>query len=55
MPSEHVVLWPNTLIEIEENPFLSIEQPITVILSLLQNVGDKLSDKFIVALWNQGS
>ena len=26
-PVDHMVLWPNTLIKIDKNPFLLIEQP----------------------------
>ena len=48
-------MWPNTLTEIEENPFLLSEEPIIVILPLLQKVGDRLPDAFIIALWNGGS
>ena len=54
-PVEHLVFWPSTLIEIEVNLFLSIEQPGIVILLLLLKVGDRLPDKLIAALWNQGS
>ena len=50
----HLVLWPNTLIEIDDCPFLSIEQPGISILPLLQKVGDRLPDEFIIALWNHG-
>ena len=45
-----MVLWPETLIELDENPFLSIEQPCIAILPLLQKLGDRLLDEFITAL-----
>ena len=36
IPVGHLVMWPNTLIEIDESPFHLIEQPSISILSLLQ-------------------
>ena len=53
-PVDHMVLWPNTLIEIDEYPFLPVEHSSVVILPLLHRVGDRLWDKFTIALCNQG-
>ena len=53
-PVDHMVLWPNTWIERDENPFPSIEQHGIAILQLLQKVGDRLPDEFITALWDHG-
>ena len=47
-------MWPHTLTEIDENPFLSIVLPSFTILPLLQKVRDRSPDTFITALWNQG-
>ena len=54
IPVGHLVLWPNTLTEIDRSPFHSIEQTSTSILQLLQRVGDRLPHEFITALWNHG-
>ena len=40
-PVDHMVLWPNTVIEIDKNSFPLIEQPSIAILPLLQKVGDR--------------
>ena len=47
-----MVLWPNTLIETDENPVLSIKQPSITVLLLLQKVADRLPIKFIIAVCN---
>ena len=50
----HMVLWPNTLYEIAENPFPLIEEPNVAILPVLEKVGDRFSDEYITTLCNQG-
>ena len=45
---------PNTLIEVEENPFLSIEQLDMIIIPMLQKLGLRIPDVYTAVLWNQG-
>ena len=45
---------PSTIIEIEENPFLSIEQPDMIIIPKFQKLGLRIPDVYMVALWNPG-
>ena len=52
IPVGHLVLWPNTLSEMDKSPFLPIEQPSISILPLLQKAGDRLPDESITAFWN---
>ena len=40
----------NTLLEIEENPFLSIEQPNITIIPVLQRIGLRITDRFMAFL-----
>ena len=42
----------NTLIEIEGNPFFSLEQPNIIIMPTLQELDSRTPDKFITILWN---
>ena len=44
----------NTLLEIEENPFLSIEQPKITIIPTLQKSEDRIPGTFMGVLWNPG-
>ena len=44
----------NTLLEIEENPFFSIEQPNITIIPTLQKLESKTPNKFMAILWNPG-
>ena len=48
-------LWPNTLLEIEENPFLSIEQLNITIIPVLQKIGLRIPHLFMAVLRNPGS
>ena len=54
IPIGHLTLLPNTLNEIDESTFLSMEEPSISILPLLQKVGDRLPDMLITTLWNNG-
>ena len=45
---------PNTLIEIEENPFLATEQPDLVLTPILQNIGPQIPDAYMAVLSNPG-
>ena len=54
IPVGHLLLWPNTLIEKDQSPFLSIGKLSISILPLLQKVGGRLPDGFITASWNHG-
>ena len=45
----------NTLIEIDDNPFFSIEQPNITIIPALQKLDSQTPDKFMAILWIQGS
>ena len=45
---------PNTLIEIEENPFLSIKQPDLIFIPMLQKLGLRIPDVNMAVLWNLG-
>ena len=45
-------LQPNTLLEIEENPFLSIKQLSITITPVLQRLGLRIPDNFMAILWN---
>ena len=47
-------LQPNTLLEIEENPFLSIEQANITIILVQQKIGCRIPDQFMAVLWNPG-
>ena len=47
-------LQPNTLLETEENPFLSIEQLNITTIPVLQEIGQRIPDKFVAILWNPG-
>ena len=49
-----IKLQPNTFLEIEANPFLSIEQLIITIMTVLQRLGLRIPDSFMAALWNPG-
>ena len=42
------------LLEIEENPFLTIEQPELVLMPILQRLGSQIPDKYMAVLWNPG-
>ena len=44
----------NTLIEIEENPFLAIEQPDLVLIPMLQKLGPRIPDIYMAVQQNQG-
>ena len=44
----------NTLLEIEESPFLSIEQPNMMIIPVLQKLELRIPDEFMAMLWNPG-
>ena len=44
----------NTLIEIEETPFLPIEQPDLVPIPMLQKLGPQIPDVYMAVLWNPG-
>ena len=44
----------HTLLEIEENPFFSIEQPNITIIPALQKHESRTPDKFMAILWNPG-
>ena len=44
----------NTLIEIEENCLLSIEQPDVIIIKMLQKIGLRIPALYIAVLWNPG-
>ena len=44
----------NTLIEIEENPFLSIEQPDLIMIPMLQKLGLIIPAVYMAVLWNPG-
>ena len=55
--NNHVVnnkIKPNTLIEIEENPFLAIEQLDLALILLLQKLGPQISNVYMALLWNTG-
>ena len=54
-PVKDLVFRLDTLIDIKENPFLSIEQSNIAILPLLKKVGDRLPGKFTAAFWNWDS
>ena len=43
---------PKTLIEIEETPFLAIEQLDLVLIPMLQKLGPKIPDVCMAVLWN---
>ena len=45
---------PNTLIEIEEKPFLSIEQLDLIITPMLQRLGLRIPNVYMAVLWNPG-
>ena len=40
------------LLEIEENPFLTIEQPKLVLIPTLQTLGSQVPDTYMAVLWN---
>ena len=42
------------MLEIEENPFLSIEQLNTAIIPVLQRIGLRIPDQVMAVLWNPG-
>ena len=44
----------NTLLEIEENPFISIKQLNITIIPTLKTLQSRTPDKFMAILWNQG-
>ena len=44
----------DTLLEMEENPFFTIEHPNVTIISALQKLGNRTPDKFMAILWNPG-
>ena len=46
-------LKPNTLLQIEETPFLSIEQPNRFIIPVLQKLGLRIPHEFMAVLWTQ--
>ena len=51
----HVVsnnIKPNNLIEIEETPFLVIEQLDIVLTPVLQKLGPRMPDIYVAVLWN---
>ena len=53
----HVInnkMKPNSLIEIEERPFLAIEQPDVVVIHMLQKLGHRIPDVYMSVLWNPG-
>ena len=45
---------PNTLIKIEENPFLAIEQQDIVLIPILQKLGPRVPNVYMAVLWNPG-
>ena len=47
-------LRPHTLLEIEETPFLSIDQQNMKIIPILQKLGFRMPDEFMAVLWNPG-
>ena len=44
----------DTLLEMEENPFFTIEQPNVTIIPALQKFDKRTPDKFMAILWNLG-
>ena len=40
------------LLEIKENPFLTIQQTDLVLMPTLQGLGSKISDTYMAVLWN---
>ena len=44
----------DTLPQIEENPFLAIEQHVLVLMPILQRLGSQVPDTYMSALWNPG-
>ena len=51
----HVInnnMKPNTLIKIEENPFLAIEQPDLVLIPMLWKLGPRTPNIYMTVLWN---
>ena len=53
----HVInnnIKPNILREIEENPFLAIEQPDLVLIPMLQKLGPQIPSMYMTVLWNPG-
>ena len=40
------------LLEIEENPFLTIEQPELVLMPIIPRLGSQVLDTYVVVLWN---
>ena len=38
----------------EENPFLSIEQPDLIIISMIQQLRLRIQDVYMAVLWNPG-
>ena len=44
----------DTLLEMEENPFFTIEQPDITIILALQKLDNKTHDKFMTIIWNPG-
>ena len=47
-------LQTNTLLEIEENPFLSTKQPNITIIPTLRKLEGRTSDRFMPVLWDPG-
>ena len=45
---------PSNLIEIENNPFLSIKQLDLIIIPMLQKLGLRIPDVYMAVLWNPG-
>ena len=53
----HVIsnnIKPNTLIDIQENPFLTIEQPDLVVIPMQQKLGPRIHNVYMAVLWNPG-
>ena len=44
--------WSGALLEIKENPFLTIEKSELVLISTLQRLGSQVPDAYMVVLWN---
>ena len=47
-------IQPDALIKIEENPFLTIEQPKLVLIPTLQKLESRVPDAYMEVLWNPG-
>ena len=50
----NIDLKSNTLLEIEENPFLPVEQPKITIIPTLQKLEGRTPDAFQAVIWNPG-